>query len=236
MMNNMEIRSNIKLISLITETEKKEMFQLMKEFYDNVDGQIFIRDLLDKDYCIMLYNEENIVKGFSTGKEIHVEVDGKLIKGIFSGDTIIHKDYWGRMDLYKEFARNFVKSGSEEYYWFLISKGYKTYKMLPLFFKEFYPNYKVSTPLDEKKIMDAFGLSMYPMDYNKETGVNEYKSIKDKLKEGVADITEKQLKDMDIKFFIEENPGYIYGNDLVCLAKLNQKNLRKTAERLFRGV
>lgn len=235
-MNNMEIRSNIKLISLITETEKKEMFQLMKEFYDNVDGQIFIRDLLDKDYCIMLYNEENIVKGFSTGKEIHVEVDGKLIKGIFSGDTIIHKDYWGRMDLYKEFARNFVKSGSEEYYWFLISKGYKTYKMLPLFFKEFYPNYKVSTPLDEKKIMDAFGLSMYPMDYNKETGVNEYKSIKDKLKEGVADITEKQLKDMDIKFFIEENPGYIYGNDLVCLAKLNQKNLRKTAERLFRGV
>jgi hypothetical protein len=235
-MNNMEIRSNIKLISLITETEKKEMFQLMKEFYDNVDGQIFIRDLLDKDYCIMLYNEENIVKGFSTGKEIHVEVDGKLIKGIFSGDTIIHKDYWGRMDLYKEFARNFVKSGSEEYYWFLISKGYKTYKMLPLFFKEFYPNYKVSTPLDEKKIMDAFGLSMYPMDYNKETGVNEYKSIKDKLKEGVADITEKQLKDMDIKFFIEENPGYIYGNDLVCLAKLNQENLRKTAERLFRGV
>ena len=61
MMNNMEIRSNIKLISLITETEKKEMFQLMKEFYDNVDGQIFIRDLLDKDYCIMLNNEENIV-------------------------------------------------------------------------------------------------------------------------------------------------------------------------------
>lgn len=235
-MNNMDIKSKVKLISNITEAEKKEMFQLMKEFYDNVDEQIFIIDLLDKDYCIILYNEENIVKGFSTQKEIFVEVDGKQIKGIFSGDTIIHKDYWGRMDLYKEFARKFVKNGSEEYYWFLISKGYKTYKMLPLFFKEFYPNYKVETPLNEKKIMDAFGLSMYPRDYNKETGVNEYKSIKDKLKEGVADITEKQLKDKDIRFFIEKNPGYIYGNDLVCLAKLNQENLRKTAERLFRGV
>lgn len=235
-MNNMEIMSKVKLISEIEELEKNEMFQLMKEFYDNVDEQIFISDLLDKDYCIMLYNEENIVKGFSTQKEIFVEVDGKQVKGIFSGDTIIHKDYWGRMDLYKEFARKFVKSGSEEYYWFLISKGYKTYKMLPLFFEEFYPNYKVKTPLYEKKIMDAFGLSMYPIDYNKETGVNEYKSVKDKLKEGVADISEKQLKDKDIRFFIEENPGYIYGNDLVCLAKLNQENLRKTAERLFRGV
>ena len=235
-MESMEIHSLVKPIEKITYTEKSQMYELMREFYDNVTEEIFLNDLMNKDYCIMLYNEKKNVKGFSTQKELSLDLDGKIVYGIFSGDTIIHKEYWGSPELFKEFARTFVKEGNEEYYWFLISKGYKTYKMLPLFFKEFYPNYKDKTPSFEKQIMDEFGKTKYPLDYNQITGVNEYKETKDKLKEGVADITEKQLKDRDIKYFIEINPGHKHGNDLICLTLLNQDNLRNTAKRLFRGV
>lgn len=228
--------SQVRRIEEISDREKTQMLSLMQEFYDNVFEENFNEDLKGKDYCLMLYNENGDIKGFSTQKEISLKVDSKVINGVFSGDTIIHKDYWGSMDLYKEFARKFIKDNDEEFYWFLISKGYKTYKMLPLFFKEFYPNYKSETPKFEKKIMDAFGKSHYPEEYDKKSGVIKYKQIKDKLKDGVADITKKQLRDKDIQYFTKTNPGYLDGEDLVCLAKLNQENSRNTVKRLFRGV
>lgn len=63
-----------------------------------------------------------------------------------------------------------------------------------------------------KKIMDNFGENFYPKEYNKKTGVIEYKKIKkDKLKEGVADITERHLKNKDIKFFSRKKSQIFYG-------------------------
>lgn len=226
-----------KVISIvdITHKERTQMLHLMQEFYDNVSQQNFNDDLEKKHYCIMLYNEDGDLMGFSTQKEISLEVDGEIINGIFSGDTIIHKDYWGSLDLHKEFARKFIKE-DEDYYWFLISKGYKTYKMLPVFFEDFYPNYKNGTPAFEKRIMDKFGETLYPDDYDKDSGVIKYKDVKDKLKQGVADITERQLRDKDINYFLDINSNYTDGDDLVCLTKLSQDNLRRTAKRLFRGV
>ena len=44
-----------------------------------------------------------------------------------------------------------------EFYWFLISKGYKTYRFLPLFFREFYPRHDAPTPAWAKEILDALG-------------------------------------------------------------------------------
>ncbi len=234
--NSKKINSQVKKIEEISDKDRTQMLRLMQEFYENVFEKNFNEDLKEKDYCLMLYNEEGDIKGFSTQQNISMRVEGKTIKGVFSGDTIIHKDYWGSMELYKEFARKFIKDDDEEFYWFLISKGYKTYKMLPLFFKDFYPNYKTETPKYEKKIMDTFGRSQYPEYYDKSSGVIKYKEIKDKLKDGVADITERQLRDKDIQYFTKLNPGHIDGQDLVCLARLNQRNSRSTVNRLLRGV
>ena len=230
-----KIYSKVILIDEISDDEKIQMLNLMKEFYDNILEQAFKKDLEEKDYCVMLYNKNGEVKGFSTQQEISLDVDGKTINGIFSGDTIIHKEYWGSLELYKEFARKFIKD-DEDFYWFLISKGYKTYKMLPLFFKEFYPNHKSETPVFEKKIMNTFAKQQYSRDYDENSGVIKYKEIKDKLKDGVADITDKQRKDKDIEYFTKVNPGYINGDDLVCLAKLSPNNLRSTGKRLLRGI
>ncbi len=160
---------------------------------------------------------------------------GKAVHGIFSGDTIIHKDYWGSFELFKGFCEIFIEYGKpfDEYFWFLISKGYKTYKMLPLFFKEFYPSYKKPTPIYEKSIIDAFGKERYPDEYNEKSGNVEYNKTKDRLKKGVANIDEKHSKDKHIEFFANKNPGHIDGNDIVCLTSLKEDNIRKTAYRLF---
>ncbi len=213
------------------------MFSLMNEFYDNVSMDVFRKDLDDKDYCLLLHNEAGDIVGFTTQKIMSFELRGAPVHGVFSGDTIIHRDYWGSLEMYVVFARFFFALAKEYpcFYWFLISKGYKTYRMLPVFFKEFYPSYKQAVPPHLKAIMDAYASLLYPEEYNPKTGVIEYSSVKDKLKDGVADITGKELRNPDIRFFIEANPDYRKGNDLVCLARLDEGSLQPRARALLFG-
>ncbi len=223
------LTGQIKLINEYTEQETATMFSLMNEFYDNVDSQSFYRDFYDKDYCLTLYHETDGLVGFTTQKLIDLEIDGKTVHGMFSGDTIIHKDHWGSSELFRVWA-NFWFDFAEKYdefYWFLICKGYKTYRIMPLFWTEFYPNYKSDIPEYEQKIIDAYASTLYPNEYNPQNGVIEYTSIKDKLKDGVADIGESQLKNKDIAFFCKSNPNYYKGNDLACLARIDKSLLKK---------
>ena len=232
----MELKGDIVKINEISQSEMEEMYILMTEFYDNVEKEIFLKDFKEKDYCIILKDYKNKIKGFSTQKIMKFNFENEEIYGVFSGDTIIDKENWGNLTLFKVFANFFFSFGEkyQNFYWFLIVKGYKTYKFLPTFYKEFYPNYKLETPERFKNIIDLFGEIKYPDEYNKESGVIEYKVIKDSLKKGVADITEKELKDKNVQFFLESNPNYEKGNDLVCITSLKIENLReKTLKILF---
>lgn len=129
------------------------MYELMTKFYDNMEKDVFTMDFYNKDYCIILKDKKGNIKGFSTQKLINFSVEGKEIHGIFSGDTIIHKNSWGSLELFRIFADFFFDIGEkyEDFYWFLIVKGYKTYKILPTFFKEFYPNSLTEIPVEMKK-------------------------------------------------------------------------------------
>ena len=224
----------IKAASL-SQTEKAEMFHLMEQFYDDTALAVFLNDLSEKDHCILLRDEGGSIKGFSTQKLLSINVGGETVAGIFSGDTIIHKDYWGSLELFRVFARSFIPLSREyaEFYWLLTSKGYKTYRMLPVFFEKFYPNYREATPGREQAVMQAFGLAKYPVEYDQTSGVVVYREVKDKLKDGVADITNARLRDRDVEYFKKVNPDYYKGNDLVCIASLREDNLKPGVRRLL---
>lgn len=226
----------VKSITECTEKEISAMYALMTEFYDNMDEDVFRRDFSDKDYCLVLYDEEALV-GFTTQKVMSVTVNGREIHGMFSGDTIIHKDHWGELELFKVWANFWFDYAEkyEEFYWFLICKGYKTYRILPAFWKEFYPNRNTDTPEYEQKIIDAYASLLYPEEYNKDTGVIEYKHVKDKLRSGVADVDSHRIKNKDIAFFCNKNPGHVSGNDLACLARIDKRFLKsRVPELLFK--
>ena len=228
----------VKHIDELTAGEIEQMFALMNRFYDHVNFNTFTKDLYDKQTCIVLLNEKKEIKGFSTQKILSLHVNKTVIHGVFSGDTIIHKDYWGSWELFRAFARYFIEESTkyEDFYWFLISKGYKTYKILPLFYKEFYPNYRSDTPDSVRQIVNHFGQTVYPNDYNPDTGVIEYTQVKDKLKPDIATITARHLNDPDIAFFCNRNPGHINGNDLICLTRLTKNNLTLRGEKLLHST
>lgn len=224
-----ELQGRIIPASGLDKRQKQEMYLLMETFYQGMTWQNFERDLSKKDYCILLENEEMTVRGFSTQQILTFRAGGQKVRGVFSGDTIIHKDDWGGQALFQVFARFFFSYGKQwdHFYWFLISKGYKTYKMLPTFFKEFYPNFRHETPAEWQELMNAFGVCQYPKEYDPQSGVIVYQGVKDALREGVADLTQSRLRDKDVHFFAERNPDYQKGNDLVCITDLRSENLKK---------
>ena len=233
----MKLTGNIKKINEFSSEEIDEMYNLMYEFYDNVDKKIFLEDFFEKDYCIYLTDSNSKIKGFSTQKIMEFEFENNKIAGVFSGDTVIHKDNWGELSLFQTFANFFFPYGEqyENFYWFLIVKGYKTYKILPTFFKSFYPNFKETPPDKINKIKNHFGNLKFPDEYNNKTGVIEYKKIKDSLKKGIADITEKELRDENVQYFLNLNPDYEIGNDLVCIAELKKENLKNKVLKILFG-
>ncbi len=229
------LKGEVLPLSDYSESDISAMYRLMSEFYDNTDECVFRRDFFDKDYCLSLRAETGELVGFTTQKLLGLDVDGKRINGIFSGDTIIHKEYWGDIELFKVWANFWFEFAEkyDEFYWFLICKGYKTYRIMPLFWAEFFPNCRAETPEYERRIIDAYARLLYPGEYNPENGVIEYKSAKDKLKTGVADIGEHELKNKDVAFFCERNPGHIIGNDLACLARIDKSALKKRTRSLL---
>ena len=43
------------------------------------------------------------------------------------------------------------------------------------------------------------------------------------------------MKNKDIAYFCERNPGYIKGNDLACIARIDRAALKKRAAELLFG-
>ena len=75
-------------------------------------------------------------------------------------------------------------------------------------FKECYPRYDRETPEHFRKIINEFAKSELREGdtYDEETNVIKQKLVH--LPENLAAVSEKDLQNPHIKFFVERNPGY----------------------------
>jgi hypothetical protein len=214
------------------------MFALMQRHYENVHRDVFEADLTEKEWVILLWDTATgALCGFSTQIVLNADVDGGAVKALFSGDTIIDRDHWGDPALphvWGRFALALIDSlVGVELYWFLMSKGYKTYRFLPLFFHEFYPRVGVSTPARVRKVIDALAGGRCGAAYEPHTGVVRAGPGKDRLRPGVADLTPERLRDRHVRFFAERNPDHAQGAELCCLAPLTRGNFTRAAYRVI---
>ena len=219
----------------LTPADRDAMFSLMELVYDGVTRDAFDRDLAGKDECIVLRAESGELVGFSTQLFLTVEVDGRRVEGVFSGDTVIRPDHWGSPALMQAFTRRYFDH-DPPLQWFLVSKGHRTYRMLTTFFEEFWPHRGHPTPDAARALMDAYARALYPDDYDADAGVLAYRTPKDRLREGVAGVAERDLRNPDVAFFVARNPGHALGHDLVCLAELSPANLKARMRGVLLGT
>ena len=230
------IVSETKKVAACSEHEKETFYRLLCQGFLGVTWNDFIRDFQEKDAVMILRKEhsEGEIVGWSTLMVLTLALPGTEVKGIFSGDTIVLPEYrsgtglgveLGRyfMHVYEQFPQHIV-------YYILISKGWRTYKILPFFFKEFSPRYDKPPSACDKAVMDAFGKLKYPHHYNSATGVITF--TPQRLRLGSIDAIPVKV-DAHTQFFLRSNPGYLEGHELVCVARVSPDNFTSALKRLL---
>lgn len=214
-----------------------DMFTLYNRYYDGTSEQLFRRDLAEKQFVIVLRDQNSQLQGFSTAMVGEHQFQGQRLRSFFSGDTIVDKRHWGQQGMQTALFRLTGHTKAAEpgtpLYWFLLVKGHRTYRFLPTFFKAFYPAHARETPPREKALMDMLARDRYGDAYDVNKGLVSYESSHGHLKPALVDIPTKDRRRPDVRFFLERNPGYVDGDELVCLAEFTQENLKPVAARLF---
>lgn len=233
-----QLSGRVELIERLSAAERRHMYTLFNHYFANVTWLQFEQDLAEKEWVVILADAvTGQIQGFSTLMRLCVTVDNQPVVAFFSGDTIIHRDYWGEAELPRLWGRHVFNlaetiCAEARVFWFLISSGYKTYRFLPVFFREFYPTYRQPTPFHLKRILDALAQLKFPGEYDPASGIIRFSQAVP-LRRGVAEATERRLKDPHVAFFVAANPGHAEGDQLACLVELTQANLTPAGRRML---
>lgn len=233
----MSMTTDIVRSPLVTLSERDAMYGVFSRYYVNADAARFEADLKEKDWVIQLRNEALEMVGFSTLQLYeHAGSAGKAMI-IYSGDTIIDREYRLTGNLPGAFGHFLVRT-IEAYpgtpvYWLLTSKGARTYRFPPVFFRTFYPVHDQQTPQPLQALMDEVATEKFGADYSAETKIVDHHGKRDWLCASEHDPMLLGRDDPHIRFFLERNPGYIRGDELVCLTEISKGNLNARGRRVI---
>jgi hypothetical protein len=221
----------------LSEFERYQMFSLHACYFRNDRFDRFCADLDAKHCVIVAWNGDREIKAFSTMHTIDVSLGETPYLFAFSGDTIVDRAAWHRNMLAPAialfFSRLIEERPSVRRYWFLISKGYRTYRSLPIFFNRFYPHYAHPTPQHEQRLLSHIAKLKFGKNYDALRGIVSYEEPRDFLSEEMQKIPEGKENDPHVRFFLERNPGFRRGDELACLAEISHDNLNSKAHRLI---
>ena len=221
----------------ISSTLRGKMYDLYSQYFEATDRDRFERDLSQKTHTLFLYGESFALRGFSTLALYPFSLKDSSCQVVFSGDTIIHHNYWGQQMLPMKWIEltGVFKSQQPDVplYWFLIVKGYRTYRYLPLFAKQYFPNHREATPVLLQSILDQLARTRFGDCYDATRGVIHFGRSMGHLAPEWAQIPERVADRPDVRFFLQHNPGHLRGDELACITELSLDNLRRRACKYF---
>jgi hypothetical protein len=218
------IETRVLRISTLTAEDKRLMFALFVRYYDDVTPEQFYRDLAEKTDVFYLQEvSTGRLVGFSTIKKTYLDKPHFCVC-LFSGDTVIDKLYWGRKNLQIAFSRYIFNTKMQNFgrpvYWFLISKGFKTYMMLRRNFRISYPNFKRETPAPLQAVLQHFYENRYGCSYDPKTSLIQGSDIHGMVRNSLARPDPEDEFNPDIAFFLHKNPNYFRGVELACISEV----------------
>lgn len=214
----------------------QSMFELYALNFADVSVQIFRRDLEQKTDVLLLTNADNKLCGFTTLEIYSSNAAGQPVRVLFSGDTVIDPAHWGSPGWALEwirFAGTVARRHDKPLYWLLIVKGHRTYRFLPAFAKHYIPHHKNSEPADDRALLSALAREKFGDNFDSNSGVIRFQTPQGRLVDELADVPVKHRKLDSVAHFLNLNPGYRDGDELVCLCRLGLDNLRPLAARAF---
>jgi hypothetical protein len=226
----------IEAIDGLTPDDRNQLWNLFRSHYEGVEPKQFHSDLAEKQWVITLRRSDSALVGFSTQVLMPVPGHPECLV-LYSGDTVVEAPYrtstalaglWGTLSLQLIDAYP-----GRVLYWFLISKGYKTYRFLPLFFREYYPHVERTMPAETVAILDAVARAKFGDRYDSRRRVIVAPENGCRLRPEVAPVDSARLNDPHVRFFVDANRGHARGDELCCLAPLRRDNFTAAAWRVI---
>lgn len=209
-------------------------FALFRAHYEGADQARFERDLSEKQRVILLRDRSSgALRGFSTVLHREVRVGARLATMVFSGDTVIDRSCWGQKRLQSAFAgllfRLKLRHPGRPLYWFLISKGWRTYLLMANHFPRAVPRCDLAEPPELRAALDALAAERFGAEYDAGAGIVRYATPHERVRDGVAPVDGALLAHPHVRFFVDRNPGHAAGDELACLAQIRMRDLARTA-------
>ena len=217
--------------------ERARMLALMELCYDGIEADQFFADLATKDAVILLYSRvQHQLMGFSTLRVETEQVHRRRVDLIFSGDTVIHPDYWGQKALQMAFGRFLLyrklRHPLRPCFWLLLSKGFKTYLLMVNHFPRSLPRLDGKMPAAYAALRDRIARRWWQEAYDPIRGVVHFPQQRDRVKTAFATIDPATRALPHVAFFLSQNPAYAQGDELVCLAELRVVDVARALIRL----
>ncbi len=242
-------RVSLELVHQIHPKTRAEMYRLFETYYQNATEQAFQADLADKDLALLVRSSDSgAIVGFTTILRQKIFApDGSPATAVFSGDTVMDKEFWGSKILQWEFTRYLLSlklsAPHRRLYWMLMSKGFKTYLMIRRNCPRTFPGHDLKDDCDLRIIRDIFYSQRYRSAFDPRSGLVRFAEPRGAIASAYADVDPSSLADLDINHFFKLNPHYRTGVELACVAEVRlrdfpvalTKYLGKAATRIIAG-
>lgn len=213
----------------LSEEELGDLYDLFRTAFQ-AEREGFEHDLMEK-HKILTVKSEGSLDAFTSLRLYRPEPG---VRVFFSGDTFVspqarigHRlpSLWAQY-VFAEVASQ--DSGRD--YWLLFCSGYRTYRILPTFFRNYVPT---ADPLAElQHLRDQWASELFGARFSGDV-------VKPRWATPLhcPEPPKRLQEDPAVRFFLESNPGYRGGDELVCLVPLERSNLTPAGRRLVtRGV
>lgn len=215
--------------------EKAGLFRLLSLHFDGVSPEQFNRDLAEKNLAILLEREGKLV-GFSTLLAYTTVFDDAPINVVYSGDTIVTPEAWGSMALPRAWVAGVdalrARLPHGKCYWLLLTSGFRTYRFLPVFWREFFPRFDRATPPEVQRLLNSMAWERFGAQFDSRAGIVQF-SNPQRLRSNLKDVPAGREQDPHVAFFLSRNPNYANGDELVCLTELTPENLTTAGRRMM---
>lgn len=218
----------------LSRAQRDEMHALLAAHFEGVTREQFEQDLAEKNWVVQIRSGDRLL-GFSTMLVSEAHFEDRAITAIYSGDTIVTPDAWRSPSLARSWiaAVNHLRSAYPERpcYWLLLTSGFRTYRLLPVFWREFFPSHVTPTPPFEQRLLRYLAIERYGTSFDAASGIVRFPRPQ-RLRGPLAFVPAGRAADPHVAFFLARNPGHAAGDELVCLTEISEGNLTAAGFRM----
>lgn len=220
----------------LSAAEREAMLALLGTQFLDVRREVFLADLDGKNWVLLLEAPDcGRLLGFTTLDHRRLRHCGRDLQVVFSGDTVIAAEAAGSRALCSHWmgAVNHLRGADPApLYWLLIVSGFRTYRFMPIFWREYHPRHDAPAQPQMRELADALAGGRFGARYDPATGIVRL-AAPQVLRPELRGIPVNRLADPHVAYFARRNPGHERGDELVCLAEVSWENATVPGRRMW---